>query len=381
MLRVMDDAPWCPRRSNPPAPPGASARGAAAPASGESSPVGGTTPPARGAHRSARARARTRPRALACALALVLIALAEACAPAAEEQGADEVVFDAETTLDGPVVLPLLGGRLPRVEAEVAGAGTARFLVDTAMEVTLLDAGFAKRAGLPQRRLDIDFRVTTGGGQQQRLQHVASIERLTLGGGPGEPSATASALHPPLADLAALGDLAQRDEGFDGILGQDVLGDWALLFDAPAGQLVILPADDLLHRLAAHLPTGMACEAIALQGGDRIPRFPLVFSSPAREIEMHVDTGSSRTCLPLEVLEGLGAGAGTPTEAVTLAGSEPRRAWKVEGFPLGTQRVALQVEGTAASWGLLGYDALSQRRFVLDGPGRRLLVAVEAGGQ
>jgi hypothetical protein len=98
----------------------------------------------------------------------------------------------------------------------------------------------------------------------------------------------------------------------------------------------------------------------------------------AMQVSLDVDTGSSGTTLPQAALEVLGAQGGTLVESMTLSGTKARRAWNVTGFPLGTQRIALVVECSATEHGLLGYNALSQRIFVLDGPGRRVLIEASA---
>lgn len=158
------------------------------------------------------------------------------------DSGVTEVVLDAQTSLGEPAVLPLLEDDLPVVEAEIAGCGRARMLIDTAMEMTLLDRAFAERCGLSQRPFAIEFLVDTAGGRLQRLERVAHVERITLG------SAGASGIDAPLAELSAL------PFQLDGILGADVLGDWALLFMSTRRELVILPSDGLTFAVRASQP-------------------------------------------------------------------------------------------------------------------------------
>jgi len=296
---------------------------------------------------------------------VLIVIIAGACAPqVAVGPGLTEISYDAVTRLDEPVVLPLIEDALPVVEVEVAGCGRARFLIDSASELTVLDQAFADRCGLARRRFEFDLQINTAGGVLKRLDSAAHVERISLGG------ASAMGLDAPLIDLSSL------PFRLDGILGQDVLGDWALLFMAARRQLVILPSDGLLERLAEILPAGTPMESIAVHGSSRIANIAYHFDEPDFDVDLHVDTGATHTMLPTLALEALGARDGTPTESSTLAGKEARRAWNVSGFPLGTQLIDLAIRGTDKDTGLLGYDALRQRIFVVDGPGRRLLVEV-----
>jgi hypothetical protein len=261
------------------------------------------------------------------------------------------------------VVVPLLDEELPMVEAWIAGCGPVRCLVDTAMELTLLDAQLAARFALPQDVLDFILLVEAAGGGAQRLERTAWVEELRLG------DARVHGLAPPLWDLASLG------LGIDVVLGQDVLGDWAVLFDAAQRRLALLPSEGLLQRLEELLPAGTPLESIAMHGEDRVPCITLDLHGHGLSAELHVDTGSTATCLPAPVLARLATGPGTESESKTLAGTQRRLAWRFLDFPIGAQRVAVNVEAVEGDHGLLGYDALRQRVFVVDGPGRRLLVA------
>ncbi|MBL8858385.1 MAG: aspartyl protease family protein [Planctomycetes bacterium] len=156
------------------------------------------------------------------------------------------------------------------------------------------------------------------------------------------------------------------------------IGDWALLFLDARRELVILPSEGLLKSLSAFIESGTPLESMEIGGVDRIPIMPLHLMDADKTVDLHVDTGSTHTALPPHALEALGVNAGTATESTTLAGKETRRAWKVLGFPLGNQRVDLTIRDTGGETGLLGYDALRQRIFVLDGPGQRLLIEAPA---
>ena len=116
------------------------------------------------------------------ALVACIVLAASACSGSTpKDSGVTEVQFDAATSLDEPVVLRLFEEDLPIVEAEIAGCGTARLLVDSAMEITLLDRTFVESCGLPQRPFAIEFLIDTAGGRLQRLERVAHVERLSLG--------------------------------------------------------------------------------------------------------------------------------------------------------------------------------------------------------
>lgn len=294
-----------------------------------------------------------------------LLALACACGDGVTGVPIDRIEYDARTELAEPVVLPLTGGSLPVIDVVIAGCGRARFLVDSAMELTLLDRGFARRCGLPIRSYSFELSIQTPSMALARVEQAAGVERLELG------AARAYDLALPLVDLQTV----LNDS--DGILGQDVLGDWALLFQPARRELVLLPSDSLEKRLAAFLPAGTPMESIPVHGEDRIMNISFdITGGPA--VDLHVDTGSTSSTLPMDALARLGLSeGGTPSESTSLSGKETRPAWKVSGFPLGTQQIDLVLQGTQAAHGLLGWNALSQRTFVLDGPGRRVMIAVD----
>lgn len=274
----------------------------------------------------------------------------------------DEVVFDAETRLEEPVVLPLLEASLPMIEVEIEGAGPARFVVDSGMEISLLDSGFARRHGLTERPVAFPLFYESAAGVSVRVERAADVAHLRAG------EAEASRLHMPLCDLEGF------PENIDGMLGQDVIGDWGLLFLPEGRELVLLPGDDVLKWLSRFLSVGTPLESIPLAGEDRIPHLELEIQPGPIHVEMTIDTGSTATTLPEAPLTVLGVKGGTPVESTSLSGKSKRNARRVQGFPLGKQRIDLVLECSETDHGLLGWNALSQRIFVLDGPGRRLLI-------
>jgi hypothetical protein len=326
---------------------------------------------------------RNPPARASLALVALLGLAAFACAPG-DRRGVNPaalgpvtaVVLDARTSLDEPVVVPLLGERLPVIEVEIAGRGKARLVVDSAMEISLLDREFARRCGLVARGYALELSIRTPSGALERVHECARVSRIDIrgtgSGGTGSHAATAFDLDMPLVDVRAILPDA------DGFLGQDVIGDWALLFDRANARLVVLPSDGLPKRLAAFLPRGTPMESLAVEGERRIMELGFEFGDVATHVVLDVDTGSTATSLPQAALDALGISGGTATESTTLSGKESRRKWKVSGFPLGTQRIELVVQDSAAEHGLLGWDALSQRIFVLDGPGRRVLIEASA---
>ncbi|TAJ14007.1 MAG: hypothetical protein EPO68_12870 [Planctomycetota bacterium] len=296
---------------------------------------------------------------------LVLFAALGACAPASRGP-VTEIAFDARTALDEPVVAPLVGDRLPMIEVEIAGCGSARFVVDSGMELSMLDRAFARTCGLATRGYAFELSIHTPSGALERVHECARVERIDIG------TAAAFDLDMPLVDVRAI----QPDA--DGFLGQDVIGDWALLFHAAKRELVILPADDLLKRLNKFIPAGTPMESLPISGDRRILTVGLEVGGGAMHVPLDVDTGSTSTTVPEAALDLLGVTGGSIVESTTLSGKESRRARKISGFPLGNQRIELVIESSPIDRGLLGYDALSQRIFVLDGPGRRLLIEASA---
>ncbi|MBL9079801.1 MAG: aspartyl protease family protein [Planctomycetes bacterium] len=246
-------------------------------------------------------------------------------------------------------------------QAEVADA-PARFVLDSGCPGTLLDAGTAARLGLrevPTSELPVLTDVT---GRQRRPEGLAQVWGLELG------EVSCAPFPAPLLPPGAL-------PGLDGILGMNVLGAFAWIFDMPAAQAVLLSPGTLESELAAR---GFRVEG-------RVPlvrRDHGVFVSvqlDGREVEVKLDTGAAATTLTRRLVTELGlqpvdpAGAdGGESYAVGIHGElRAQQRFRLARMQLGPRElrdvvVTCHVGGDPPQGNLLGADVLGQIRWAVD---------------
>lgn len=291
----------------------------------------------------------------------VLAAGALAAAACAREEPVAVLALDAETELAAPAALRTVADATrPTVEARLDGGRVARMLVDTGAELTVFDAGFADRSGLRVLPYAGTQRVANAALAQVAIQRVAAVERVSLG------AASAKGLRAPLLDLAHF------EGAFDGILGQDVLADWAVLFDARAGEVVLSPADPM-ELLKERFEKGTAFLAQPLAGEGRTPK--ISFDVRDAKLSMVVDTGSATSALPRRVADAIGAAPAEPALYRHAGGTVERERRRIERFGIGPWTIALTATLVDGEYGLLGYDVLREFVFVVDVPRKRVLLA------
>jgi len=269
-----------------------------------------------------------------------------------------EVKFSVETELPGIVEVPLLSERDPVIRASIPGKGEGLFIVDTAAEVTFLDESFAERCGLPGLTFDKEVNATRGRERVLELERCTRVERLEIG------TAAAFDLHPPLVDLTHI------REDLAGIIGQDILSNWIVLFDPPGGRMLLLPPGDIVKHLELLVEPGAALQTMPVSWTDRIPHIEFVNDEGGFVLDMVVDTGATITHLPRSAIDDQKLEQAGSTTINQIDGSEEYTTWRLGKLELGRWQVRNIVVGDSGlPSGLLGYDVLSPFVFIIDGPG------------
>ena len=294
---------------------------------------------------------------------LLITALAGALAAGLAGCGEPGVPWTSSTVsleVGAGVVLPLGDDVVPVVEARLDGH-PVRLLLDTGAEATILRDDLVETLGLP--RLPLTHEVVSRRGAEVARTYEASsrVARLELG------EAVAHDVSPLLADLPDfLLDI-------DGIVGMDVLGQAAVLFDAAAAEVRLLPSGTLGSSLAGVYEADgeIICWPWALEEGNRAS-VRLSFDGGV-EFDVVVDTGAGICGFPGWAVDDLGLEAIGTYKSRHIGGADESELYSIKSLSFDevvTGPLRVDREPDEDETGLLGYEALSQFVFVVDGPER-----------
>lgn len=265
-----------------------------------------------------------------------------------------------------PVERPWLG--LPQVEATLNGRVTGRFIVDTAASETVLTDPMIARLGL-RRGEPAEVTGTTGRAPLERFR----LAELALG-------------RRVYSDLGAYSfPRLSAPLGADGLIGADILRRQPVEFDLPNGRLILHDRDPDIVR-----PAGgwLEIPAIPQRNG-----FMLVEVRIGRlTMPALIDTGATQNFVNLPAARALNLRVLPDSQsrtAVTGASGHVQvmNQFELSGFEIGRMRFGASRLGVVDlelfdSLGLgqrpamiLSLEALADRRFVLDYPRSRVLIA------
>ena len=217
--------------------------------------------------------------------------------------------------------------------------------------------------GLPLQHYSRRVTASRGGEVVRTLEHYCHIERLEIG------DATALDLRPPVMNLEYF---EFHSDLLDGILGQDVLRNWAVMFDAAKGQLHLLPSDDLDRFLREYFDFEVEFLLLPMTYPDGTPTIEITYDE-SLSVPFTVDTGASMVSLPRAAivaleLEQVGAG-----EHHDIGGVTEKHYYLMPKFSLEKYTVNdVKVGDFPGDHGLLGYGVLKKFVFIVDGPGSQL---------
>lgn len=190
-------------------------------------------------------------------------------------------------------------GHFARIPVELSGGATGRFLVDTGVGITVVHPSLVDRIGLQATGEEqVGHRMS---GQEVRAPLVR-VPRLEIGD-----HVWADAL----AGAADLGD-AEGENGFDGIIGLDLLGDLPLTVD-PFACVIRLSAPEV--ATATIVPVRLNRDGLAVDMRVEL-RLP-----DGQVIEVEVDTGSGSTILDSRFMTACGVD-GHESDARTEEGTD-----------------------------------------------------------
>lgn len=265
-----------------------------------------------------------------------------------------------------PVERPWLG--LPQVEATLNGRVTGRFIVDTAASETVLTDRMIAQLGL-RRGEPARVTGTTGSAslERYRLAEIALGRRV-------------------YSDLGAYSfPRLSAPVGADGLIGADILRRQAVEFDLPQGRMILHDRDPDIVR-----PAGGWAEIPAIRQRNG---FLLVEVRIGRvTMPALIDTGATQNFVNLPAARALNLRVLPDSEsrtAVTGASGHVQvmNQFDLSGFEMGGLRFGASRLGVVDlelfdSLGLgrrpamiLSLEALADRRFVLDYPNGRILIA------
>jgi hypothetical protein len=229
------------------------------------------------------------------------------------------------------------------------------FLVDSGSSHTLLDRAFVERHSLGARPYETPLPTTRDGQLVGHLHHHAlasvSIDSCRLG-----------QVDAPLVDLR---DIPGSPAG---LIGQDLLREWVLVFEPDLARVhwcadehsakALLEERELRIRGRAPFRWRRGVPVLAWRPGEGDP------------VDAILDTGSTRCALPLRTLDGLAAEPAGRCRALTITGAITAGAWRVHARgPVGELR-ELDVIESGSGQGRYGFRAMARGCFALDGPGR-----------
>ncbi len=268
------------------------------------------------------------------------------------------------TQLPHEVVLPLKKeGASPVVRVEVDGR-KQWFLVDTGNSETIVyqplpdakDPLPTHRFLLPSIFLEWGVRLVT------RYVH---IERLAMG------EATAGPVDAALWNW-------RPDKGQDGILGMDILGQWATLFDVDRGEVRFFPASIALDARLAEIYPGRRWHTYPLSW--RIGRpFVTLPTQDGGHLSFLIDTGATCNALTYwtawrRSFSPIGDEKGREFTAEAFGNLGAVSLHRLDGLLLGDCEVSTLgfLNGFV---NMLGFEVLNTTPLVMDGPGKKLWIA------
>ena len=263
---------------------------------------------------------------------------------------------------------------LPVAEVEIAGKGPYRFILDTgASNTNLLPALRKARPDLPLAKAQGPLQGANGAAQVETV----SIDRLSYG---GQTFRDLNAFVLPPSPIDTL--------GIHGVIGADTLSRYAFEIDMPAKRwsLVATPTPAMLAGMLTPVPLTL--------DSAKAPRLTVMVDG--KPIPALLDTGARATFINWKAAAMLGYGKADPrltsggkALGATHSSARALKATTASTLTIGNHRwnetklrvadlpifvVVGMADGPAM---ILGMDALSSRRFVVDYPGKRLLIAAE----
>lgn len=258
------------------------------------------------------------------------------------------------TELKEPLIVPLISKKCPLIHVSIPGYGEGDFIVDTACTHTILDKEFAERCRLPVLEYSGVATVIRSEIQKFDMKHYTKVPRLVIG------EATALDIEPPLLSLTHIRD------NLSGIVGQDVINNWILLFDASRDQLHIIPDGSIKEYLDARLarPTELCSYELEWSYG----RGYITLDISGESMNMIIDTGASNTALPKMAVRNLNLKQEGVTTVRHIGGTLEENRWFLNKLEIGNWECTnLKVDEYTERMGLLGYDVLKLFAFIFDG--------------
>lgn len=275
----------------------------------------------------------------------------------------------ARTEVPGEVVIPLLPGDLPVVHARIDGGPPEEFIVDTAATRTAIRTERAASLGIRPPAAGTPATIATGTGRA-RLAGFARIATLKIG------AAAAFDLEPWVVDFPPpFLDAVERP--LAGIIGQDLLRNWVVLFDPLRAELRILRPRGVPERLARLFPHGGGFTRHALSWEGGVPLVRLAVRRTGRSARLIVDTGFDGIALSRALVRALGLAPTGRTEVGGIGGSRWVPTYDLDGIEFcGTTIAAAGAHLHASRSGLLGNAVLRRYAIAIDGPRSRLIGAL-----
>ncbi len=274
--------------------------------------------------------------------------------------------------VDEPLVLPLLSGEVPIVQACFPGRSAAaelgiRMVVDTGAEASLLSRAAAEHMGLTIGKYRGASHIEGSAGGSREVTHYVAIDVMQLGD-----------LQIERFYLSLVESEAFEAFDFDGVLGQDLLVQLASVFDMERRELTLLPTGIQEQEITEFIRARQDLNGIwrgepidfrprpfvkfhLLQGQDRIP------------VELLIDTGATHTSMPQPICDLLGPPLGLRMK-MGLDGRYQAKTYGLSNFPLCGFTIGGEVVGSRQEYGLLGMDILGDFVLILNGPAKAFLV-------
>ncbi len=268
--------------------------------------------------------------------------------------------------------LEVLPSGHPVVEVSLDGSAPRRFVIDTAASrTTILPSLRAQMPGLVAEKAERPLNGASGATEIE----MGRVDRLTTDGKDFRSVQTILLPPSPVDGL-----------GVDGILGADIIADFAVELDAPGRRWRMASTAD------AEMTAGMATSLPFVLDDQRAPRLTIKVNGV--DTPALLDTGARGTILNWAAAKAIGLSADTPGVVVAsqVQGSSTHGTASVktrlDRVELGAAVVAapqvriadlpiFQVIGFKPDEPavILGLDLFAGRRLVIDHPGGRLLIS------